>query len=288
MNNEILNKKNEPDLDRILDILHQVPQEEIPVQFEERLRKALKEEAKIIAAKNNNNSQKKNYNKILKIAMSAAACFIVGFISISMYNDGIDLLSQDTAINEEYLSFPEENPADKELSSPQDGIETERDSGISEQDQSNMTIYGMAGTGNAQAAEAGNEPVPGLTDNADDVKMRGFAPDATVSEDAGESYSQEESLTELKDNGKISRHGSKFNTLTEDFLIYNSLVNEYLAGMEYELISYTRDFITGEHIFNILVKKDAEGNLLNSPIILTGSEGEVYEQQRDEQPVGCD
>jgi len=280
MNDEIKKLKDEQDIDSILDILHQVPQEEIPAGFDLRLREALIAEGKKIAERNAAAKQKKK-KYMLRFAVSIAACFIVGFVSISMYNNGIGSMPQDSAYEESSISGAETYKSDESASL--NGSERS-DIAVSDkgQDEISAPEFGIAAAADDEGACLSGE-----------INMNYGA---AASEDGAEAY-PERSLPQLQKEiavepdgsaAELSRHGSMLNSLSEDLIVYNNLVKQYLKDMEFVLISYTRDIITGDHIFNILIKKDAEGNAVNRPIILIGSEGEVYEQQQEEQQVDSD
>lgn len=91
------------DMDSILAILHDIPQEAIPDEFEGRLHEALKEEGRKIKEGRRNPQSKKR--KWYMKAVAVAACFAVVFASVSVYNNNKgDILQSrgfnDSAVNE--------------------------------------------------------------------------------------------------------------------------------------------------------------------------------------------
>lgn len=298
-------KMIQQDVERILDILHQIPQEEIPAHLDARLQEAIKEEGRKITASKGIVPSKKNKNWYLRATVSVAACFIVGFVSLSMYNDGIGLFSQDSPAEESMLSMADESSNVK--NSPEIQDPSPLKTAVNEEKQNKAED-----TGDAVNNEYGDIPSSGYTEEPSDRSIGGAnpfgsvepvtisiaadpAPASVADEPVGilstddsmneEEYSQSmrESLCESDNTNNPSRNGSMYNTLIEEFIFYIHLVNQYLGDLDYELISYTRDITTGNHLFNILILADEEGNAVNTPIILVGAEGEIYEQQQEEE-----
>ena len=75
----------EKDLQQIKDILQQVPQKEIPDYFQLRLKEALREEGKNIRLK----ARKQRNKMIVRVCTGVAACFAIGIITLSVYNDSM-------------------------------------------------------------------------------------------------------------------------------------------------------------------------------------------------------
>jgi hypothetical protein len=84
-------KNLDKDIEHIIDILQSIPQEDIPEHFELRLKNAIREEGKKIRESKGAIIKKQNKKCITKIAAAIAACFVVGFITLTMYNSGIGL-----------------------------------------------------------------------------------------------------------------------------------------------------------------------------------------------------
>ncbi|NLY71850.1 MAG: hypothetical protein GX076_09275 [Clostridiales bacterium] len=93
-------KNIDRDIEHIVDILQNVPQEEIPEHFEMRLKNAIRDEAKRIRESEGLNIKKQNKKRYMKIAATIAACFVVGFITVTMYNYDMELPYQDDASGE--------------------------------------------------------------------------------------------------------------------------------------------------------------------------------------------
>ena len=143
MTNQFNNEETDQDISKILDILHQVPEEKIPDHFELSLQKALKTEGRKIKTK-------KNRKIFLKAAVSLAACFAIGIAYVSMYNNGIgssiDSSVKDSAkesASEEIKIFIEdeatENQIDKRDTNLSEGKSEDKSEDIKER-------YGFAAT----------------------------------------------------------------------------------------------------------------------------------------------
>jgi hypothetical protein len=93
------NNKFEKDIEQILNILHQVPELEIPDRFHFRLSERLHLESQRMEALNQ--QTKKNPKRFYRIALSLTACIFVGILSYSMYNDDMSSIPRDAAAQEE-------------------------------------------------------------------------------------------------------------------------------------------------------------------------------------------
>lgn len=80
----------EQELKQIQNILHQVPQVEIPDGFHVRFQQRLHDEANLLVVSH----RQKRRQRFFKLSLSIAACFVVGILSVHMYNNGIDPLEQ--------------------------------------------------------------------------------------------------------------------------------------------------------------------------------------------------
>lgn len=88
------------DLEKLLAILYSIPEEKIPDRFERRLSETLKEEGKRIRQEKLLITARKRRNRYLKASAVIAACFVVVFASLSVYNDDIGLFSGNNASEE--------------------------------------------------------------------------------------------------------------------------------------------------------------------------------------------
>lgn len=266
MDNEIIDK----DMEKLLAILHHIPEVEIPARFEQRLNDALKKEGSRIREERLFRTAKKKHSRYLKAAAAAAACFVVVFASLSMYNEGIGLFSdhnasEESASDETMLSAGKFDaatgktaPSEAPVADSKETVESE-DMGLAA-DQRVMMMNSSTPT------PASEEPRSGSYDNGRD------------SGNAEIYYGIQNTEPD-----PLCRKGSKYIEATEEYLAYRKLVDEYLSGYEFELTGCDRDSVTGGYLFNILVLADPEGQIVNAPLILIGEQGEIHEQQAEQQ-----
>lgn len=98
MQQQDLNNIVEKDMEQILNILHQVPEVEIPDRFHSRLQESLHletERTEIYPPKS------KNPKKFYRLALSLTACIVVGILSYSMYNNEVGTASMDAEVQDE-------------------------------------------------------------------------------------------------------------------------------------------------------------------------------------------
>ncbi|MDI9494032.1 MAG: hypothetical protein QM289_06060 [Bacillota bacterium] len=261
------------DLEKLLAILYSIPEEKIPDRFERRLSETLKEEGKRIRQEKLLITARKRRNRYLKASAVIAACFVVVFASLSVYNDDIGLFSGNNA--------SEEAPVGDIMLAAEDSDSTAEE----------RAPYGAApGAGSEKAAESEDMglaaelhvtaersvPVPSSRElpqksdgNSDNV------------ENAELYFGMQDTEPDI-----LCREGSQYVKTTEEYLNYLKLLDEYLSGYEYELTDCERDSDTGAYTFTVLILSDPEGQIVNVPLTLRGEQGVIYEQPEQQSTEG--
>ncbi|MGI6763726.1 MAG: hypothetical protein ACOX4S_00165 [Anaerovoracaceae bacterium] len=261
------------DLEKLLAILYSIPEEKIPDRFERRLSETLKEEGKRIRQEKLLITARKRRNRYLKASAVIAACFVVVFASLSVYNDDIGLFSGNNA--------SEEAPVGDIMLAAEDSDSTAEE----------RAPYGAApGAGSEKAAESEDMglaaelhvtaersvPVPSSRElpqksdgNSDNV------------ENAELYFGMQDTEPDI-----LCREGSQYVETTEEYLNYLKLLDEYLSGYEYELTDCERDSDTGAYTFTVLILSDPEGQIVNVPLTLRGEQGVIYEQPEQQSTEG--
>ena len=261
------------DLEKLLAILYSIPEEKIPDRFERRLSETLKEEGKRIRQEKLLITARKRRNRYLKASAVIAACFVVVFASLSVYNDDIGLFSGNNA--------SEEAPVGDIMLAAEDSDSTAEE----------RAPYGAApGAGSEKAAESEDMglaaelhvtaersvPVPSSRElpqksdgNSDNV------------ENAELYFGMQDTEPDI-----LCREGSQYVKTTEEYRNYLKLLDEYLSGYEYELTDCERDSDTGAYMFTVLILSDPEGQIVNVPLTLRGEQGVIYEQPEQQSTEG--
>ena len=261
------------DLEKLLAILYSIPEEKIPDRFERRLSETLKEEGKRIRQEKLLITARNRRNRYLKASAVIAACFVVVFASLSVYNDDIGLFSGNNA--------SEEAPVGDIMLAAEDSDSTAEE----------RAPYGAApGAGSEKAAESEamglaaelhvtaerSVPVPSSRElpqksdgNSDNV------------ENAELYFGMQDTEPDI-----LCREGSQYVKTTEEYLNYLKLLDEYLSGYEYELTDCERDSDTGAYTFTVLILSDPEGQIVNVPLTLRGEQGVIYEQPEQQSTEG--
>jgi hypothetical protein len=261
------------DLEKLLAILYSIPEEKIPDRFERRLSETLKEEGKRIRQEKLLITARKRRNRYLKASAVIAACFVVVFASLSVYNDDIGLFSGNNA--------SEEAPVGDIMLAAEDSDSTAEE----------RAPYGAApGVGSEKAVESEDMglaaelhvtaersvPVPSSRElpqksdgNSDNV------------ENAELYFGMQDTEPDI-----LCREGSQYVETTEEYLNYLKLLDEYLSGYEYELTDCERDSDTGAYTFTVLILSDPEGQIVNVPLTLRGEQGVIYEQPEQQSTEG--
>ena len=261
------------DLEKLLAIHYRIPEEKIPDRFERRLSETLKEEGKRIRQEKLLITARKRRNRYLKASAVIAACFVVVFASLSVYNDDIGLFSGNNA--------SEEAPVGDIMLAAEDSDSTAEE----------RAPYGAApGAGSEKAAESEDMglaaelhvtaersvPVPSSRElpqksdgNSDNV------------ENAELYFGMQDTEPDI-----LCREGSQYVKTTEEYLNYLKLLDEYLSGYEYELTDCERVRDTGAYSFTVLILSDPEGQIVNVPLTLRGEQGVIYEQPEQQSTEG--
>lgn len=67
--------------------------------------------------------------------------------------------------------------------------------------------------------------------------------------------------------------------LSDEFMQYVDLLNGYFGDQNYSLVSYVFDEEKGQHIFQVVRANPKDGASDDSPLVMIGENGEVYEQR---------
>lgn len=261
------------DMEKLLAILHDTPEVKIPERFEQRFSQVLKAEGSKIREEKRMAAANKKRKWYLKVAATAAACFVVVFASVSMYNDGIGpdsgrIASEESAETQMSLSGDMFNDATEEGASKDAVISTE---GIQEKEDLNLS---------AEQATIALGRV--------DAEYRGES-DGNE-QDTGQAeiyYGMQSSEVDT-----LCREGSKYAEATEEYWAYRRLVDEYLTGYEFTVTDCQRDEDTGSYLFEVHIVMDPEGQIVDESLILRGEQGEIHESENstegDEPQTGSD
>ncbi|HOA41848.1 MAG TPA: hypothetical protein PLD22_03810 [Bacillota bacterium] len=261
------------DLEKLLAILHNIPEEKIPDKFERRLSEALKEEGKRIRQEKLLITARKKRNRYLKAAAVIAACFVVVFASLSVYNDDIGLFS--------WHNVSEEAPVGDIMLAAEDSDSTAEE----------RASYGAApGAGAEKAAESEDMELA--------ADLRVMAERSAPAPSSRELPQESDGNSDNVDNAELyfgmqatepdilCREGSQYKKTTEEYRNYLKLLDEYLSGYEYELTDCERDSDTGAYMFTVLILSDPEGQIVNVPLTLRGEQGVIYEQPEQQSTEG--
>ena len=245
-------------IDRIVKILHSVPEESLPEGFDHRLRTALMQEMAHADHQPVSATRSTGFfsSRRMRIGMSLAACFVVGILSISMYNSGM---------------WDPQIPPGTEMS-------------------------GTAGAGTTSEAEVSPEaeiPSEADTNVETGAGVLGDTQDGGIVEER--TQTEYRALEEKLDPNQqqpmqitsdpVSRHGGQFAELRDEQIMYSALAERYLNGQQYELNSYTWNLKTGEHRFSLRVWETGTDAVTERSIVLVGARGEIYEEQQPDQPI---
>ena len=256
IDNEILDN----DMEKLLAILHNVPEVEIPDRFEKRFSEALKEEGSRIRKERLAIAANEKRKWYLKVAATAAACFVVVFASVSMYND---VIGPDRGVN------PAEESADAPMSLSAD---------MSNDNAALDASKGIDDAGSIRAKEELTLPVEQPVTAMGRVDAEGSRESDSNGQDAGQAeiyYGMQSSEADT-----LCREGSKYVAATEEYWMYRRLVDEYLAGYEYKVTDCERDSETGSYLFEVHILMDPEGQIVDEPMILRGEQGEIHDSEK--------
>ncbi len=277
LDNETVDAENETmsrDMEKLLAILHNIPEVEIPDRFEQRFNEALKAEGGRIREEKLTIGTNKKRKWHLKAMATAAACFVVVFASVSMYNDGIGP-GAGRNLSEESADAP------ISLSADMSDAEAEK------------RLASDSGNGSENIAEKENSNQwtgqPLVTNQAEPQEDR-------VSDGNGQDSVEAEIYYGIQgtgtDNLILCREGSKYVEATEEYWAYRRLVDEYLIGYEFTVTGCERDSETGGYLFEVHIVTDPEGQIVDESLILRGEQGEIHDPENstdeDEPQAGSD
>ncbi|GAB1475269.1 hypothetical protein MASR2M70_01010 [Bacillota bacterium] len=252
------------DIGKMLAILHDIPEAPLPDSFNMRLGEALKYEGLRIREQR----QKSVFIKrkgMMKAAAAIAACFVVVFASVSVYNNNIPSLSSERG--------EESAPGDALLkaAAPYENIDDMGSPKMADEEaMPAMGGYDTAAKENS-AAESLQEPqISGGIDNS--LNAGGQDP-----ADGGLYYGIQSTEADT-----LSREGSKCVKDAQEYRSYLKLIEVHLSGYEYEVTACEKDTKTGICLFTVLLIKDPEGQSINKYIALRGEAGVIYEEQAEE------
>ena len=276
-----MNRDYETDeqMKEILDVLNQIPQQEIPPMLAERLHGALKAEGEAIRREKAAHKGILTRKRIYRGLATLAACFVVGFISISMYNNmgtGID----GTALTETGTA-------------PKQNVEMESDGEAADDD-----LYGAADTGGTADEETVSEWDAAYTVDETEGATQ-YTPEerADASAEALESATPEsrncsttrnavDAASGASPEAKTYRNANTFDQETLSITNTGDLnlarIETYLGTSDFTVVSVMKDAKTGETVYKVLLAADAEETASGETRELVMSEGEVYERQSGE------
>ena len=261
------------DLEKLLAILYSIPEEKIPDRFERRLSETLKEEGKRIRQEKLLITARKRRNRYLKASAVIAACFVVVFASLSVYNDDIGLFSGNNASEEalvgDIMLAAEDSDSTAEERAPYGAAP-----GAGSEKAAESEDMGLAAelhvTAERSVPVPSSRELPQKSDgNSDNV------------ENAELYFGMQDTEPDI-----LCREGSQYVKTTKEYLNYLKLLDEYLSGYEYELTDCERDSDTGAYTFTVLILSDPEGQIVNVPLTLRGEQGVIYEQPEQQSTEG--
>ncbi len=269
---------DDKDMEKLLAILHDIPEVPIPEHFESRFSQALAAEGKAIREERMKNTAVKKRNWRLKAAATVAACFVIVFASVSMYNDngGVFLRpdgtegaeTADAVAPDEMYSAAAGEARENDAEDAENNGENNDKNNKEEQLDIEIVSEEFSGLTTMSAPMT-----PQIKTNTDDSTVSETSPDL----DAGH--------TQAGEQGFPCREGSKYIGAAAEYQAYKKRIEEYLAGYEFELLNSKRDNTSGNYLFEIRIIRNPEGESVDAPLILIGEQGEIYEQQAEPQPI---
>lgn len=253
---ELIHDQSEEDLDpqmtRILEILHDLPEKEIPLSLTQDLKGILKQEGEKIRAELAANKKAKTRKRWLKGIATAVACFVVGFISISMYNDNGLIFNQNMT---EQSTVTANKELDKKAT---DSAVTEKNAKLITDSAVGSGLYGEGNAGNPGTYEA-------------EAKMDGDTMKACPAESRNCVTSRDAFDTT---GGPFTLMLAPAGFMGPDL----ALIEKYLGTSDYEVVSVTPDDKSGGSRYKITIVTDYDGQTVTKTEELVVAEGEVYER----------
>lgn len=282
-------KQQDVYMDRLMEALSRVPQAELPKDFDMRLTAALKEEGKAIRAARAASRRK----RIWKTAAAMAAVFVVGFVSLSMYNRGdgffpVDVGSGGTEFSAADKLIDLSDCTQKELCTDT-GQGTEEygvtsDGAEGSQDQSNDNRAATPAVYRYSAGNLGLGRSAGVSDpqEPEQAEAKTSLEDTALKPESGLA-SPESADGDLAAGGSQksmdvpSRHGDSFIQQSREQHYYLKMLKETLAGQDYDVVSCKKDSATGNYIFEVAINP-TDGDAGETVKTYVGRKGKLKEK----------
>lgn len=236
------------DIDNILAILRDIPQAAIPDEFEGRLHEALENEGRKIREERRTASKKRKW--YIK-AVAAAACFVVVFASVSVYNSNKGDLLQRDSYNDSAVSerAGDELASGSESIKPDDLKSKKPDVSIRSGDCERINPQKLQAENNFAMRE--ETPL--------DSEPKLYGADALC-----------------VDDGKEAQN-------------YIALIDLRLYGYEYELVSCEQDEASGDYRITVHISYDPKEENTDRQLVFVGRLGEIHEEQgKEESQINSD
>lgn len=273
----------EDGMDDVLAVLHTISDSSIPAALERRLSAAFKEEGERIRSDRQRLVKTRRY---IKAAAALAACFVVVFASVTVYNNGMIPLSK---LGGGADSFQEEISMDEATAEAMDvGSDIKAPALKKQVEEDNIYTRGIGS--DDQAAYSGCEDDCSPNQNGEISDVDKSANSAIFGKKEEEKQSYDESGLDLQSmkTDVLSRESSQCLLATKELQEYIRLADQYLSNYDYEIITCERNSETGGYIFTVLIVDDPSGEKINDTLVLFGESGEIYEQQSEEPKTGSD
>lgn len=255
--------RDDPEMRQILNTLRQLPVEPLPEGFSDRLHRGLQEEGAAIraAAENPKETSRKLFYR--RVGLALAACFMVGLISFSMYNNMQSnfqpmLKTADRSVKEESLQAA---PETADISAVSSSDEIAKDYG-SPADRELLDSGAQTGSG------------------------------ARVKADLNAASSDDAAYKSGVSNTSDASNASSESAAGDSDVSYKCL-QEYLKPHDFEIISRRADVDTGEieFVVRLILPAEATGSAgatgKDQILILNYKEGVIHEKN-SQAPIGSD
>lgn len=256
---------NDEDMKKLLTILQEVSELPLPDAFDERLRSALKYEGRKIREEAGHNSEYKRKKWYVKTIATLAACFLVVFASVTVYNNHGVLFEETDGNNMENIM--EANlGADKEKAL-NDVIDENIDKVplvVSEDGVSGLSAYG----------------------DSDGILKKELKKDSIAKNDR--KLSTDNSAVAEAESGSLMDSGFRgASPASDESAIYLEKIAQEFAGYEYDIVSLEKNDVEEDvYDFIILIRKDSNGNDINEYVKLSGKSGELYDAESKKPEAG--
>ena len=272
-----LNEDLDPQMTRILEILQDLPETEIPLSLSQDMKSILKQEGEKIRAELTAKKKAKYRKRWFKGIATAVACFVVGFISISMYNDSGLIINQNMSEQSAASAHKELDRKTTDSAVPDENTALIKSAAPDDKDLSgvgcarNTRVYNPAeakggDTMKACPAESRNSSTSRDALNADEILQAAGTSDAALTSESIDSGNTTGGPLTLK----------LAPAETEEANL--ALIKEYLGTDNYSIVSVTHNDKTGGSAYEITLVTENDGQTITKTIVLVVSEGEVYER----------